>query len=371
MVLGLVVLTAVLGEVPSGVTYVPASAEVNARARAVLDKMFAGTPPALASAPGDGLLLLGPFLGQRLERLDMSGFLKTDLVVPFGEFTAQMKSYGARNAAERKAMWALLRDLAPAGKVKVRGMNAAEMKVVWPFISWDLTEPLFIVEAGDRKWLIDFDEEGTSPHWVEDLTAPCFTAHELDGKCLCLEGRKVANEWRLAFVDSKPCLEGAPKKKNDNPLGLDPSVELPMVKFLIPDAEMGRRLTVEQLAGYVKRLMATVNQPARANQKGARPGALTVSVAVKPGGEHRVWVTAAKSHPVPAGLVKSVGEAMRTVEAPDPRGLVIFQLHVLLWGGGAKLDDEVFPNIPDEWAAIVSKESDRIDAESLVNKAWK
>ncbi|MBL8910163.1 MAG: hypothetical protein JNM17_05590 [Archangium sp.] len=366
-----------VSQVPKGVTYVVAKPEVNAKAKAQLVKMFTGSPPQLQVAESKaGIVMLGPFLGQKLAALDMSGFLKTDVIVPFGDVTAQMSSYGSRSPEEFKAMMKLLRDLAPSGAVNIRPMTPEEMKLVWPFISWDLDEPLFVVESEGKKWLFDFDETGTQPFWIEDLSAPCFTAEALKGKCLCARVMKKKGNYELAFLEGNPCVDAgaqssSPAPKNDNPLGLDRSVvDLLVTKFLIANSLMEQRITVDALAGYIKRLMAQVTQLASKFKTGAKPGALTLSVGIKPGGETRVWVTSSTSLPVSAILEKALGDTLRKVEGPDPRGVVVFQLHLQFFGG-AKPPEDAFPNIPSEWQLIVDKEKTRIDAESLVLKAWK
>lgn len=367
MLMSLVVLVA-LGEVPAGVKYVKADAAANAKARATLEKMFSNTPETLSDGASQGVLILGPFLGQRLSRLDMSGFLKTTAMVPFGETLAEMSSYGSRNEGERKALLELLRDLAPKAPVTVRSMTAAEMKIVWPFISWELSEPLFVVESPGRRWLVDFDESGSSVFWIEDLTAPCFTSAALKGKCLCADALKEGKAWKLRFVERKACMESQGEK---NPLRLEPSlVDLKLVTFLIPISEMEKRITVEALGAYVKRLMSAASAVAGEHKAGASPGAMTVFVGVKPDGSSRVWVTPSQKRPLTATLVRSLAEAMRAVQAPTPRGMIIFKIHVGLFGT-VELDEREFPDIPAEWKDIVDRLNDRIDAESLVEKAWK
>jgi len=147
-------------KVPANVKYLTASPAVNAKAKATLTKLFTGTPPALATGESQGVLMLGPFLGQRLSKLDMRGFLSITAVIPFGQTTASLKSYGARTPDEARALMGLLRDLAPVAPVKLRAMTPQEMKLIWPFVAWDLTEPLFIVAAGERKWVVSLDAAG-------------------------------------------------------------------------------------------------------------------------------------------------------------------------------------------------------------------
>jgi len=197
-------------KVPANVKYLTASPAVNAKAKATLTKLFTGTPPALATGESQGVLMLGPFLGQRLSKLDMRGFLSITAVIPFGQTTASLKSYGARTPDEARALMGLLRDLAPVAPVKLRAMTPQEMKLIWPFVAWDLTEPLFIVAAGERKWVVSLDAAGTFPTWIEDLSSPCFTAEELAGKCLCAQVVPAGKDWKVVYAENKGCAGAAP-----------------------------------------------------------------------------------------------------------------------------------------------------------------
>ncbi len=352
-------------KIPSGVKYVTAPPEVNATARATLAAMFTGAPPTLnVKVPEKGVVMLGPFLGQRLAPLDMSGFLKVTAKIPFGNTMADMQSYGSRTPDESRALLALLRDFAPTPPVKIRPMTPQEMKLIWPFIAWDITEPVFIVESKDRKWVVSLDPTGTTPAWLEDLTSPCFTAAELAGKCLCATVEPAGRDWRVVYAEKKACADAtAPQPK---PVDAD-LAELRLVQLLQPEDVIGARITVEGLAGYSKRLLAAVIG-ALPSKTGTAAG-VTLTVGVKEDGS-RVWVTPAKKTPLPAATMSALVQAVRAVEAPAATGLVVFQLHLQLWGG-PPFEREQFEESPFEWRAVMKDQKDPVDVETVVLKAWK
>lgn len=354
---------AVSPKVPAGVKYVTASPEVNARAKATLAAMFTGTPPTLnAKVPEKGVVMLGPFLGQRLARLDMSGFLKVTAKIPFGETMADMQSYGSRTPDESRALLGLLRDFAPTSPVKIRPMAPQEMKLIWPFIAWDITEPVFIVESKERKWVVSLDSTGTTPAWIEDLTSPCFTAVELAGKCLCAKVEPEGADWRLVYAEKKGCADTpAPKPPTEVAVA-----DLKALQLLQPEDVMGARITVAGLSGYAKRLLAAVI--AALPSKTGTPAGVTLTVAVKEDGS-RVWVTPAKTTPLPPATVSALVQAVRAVEAPGATGLVVFQLHLQLWGGPS-FEREAFAESPDEWRAVMKDQKGPVDVETVVLKAW-
>lgn len=350
-------------KIPAGVKYVTASPEVNAKAKATLAAMFTGTPPALnVKVPEKGVVMLGPFLGQRLARLDMSGFLKVTAKIPFGDTMADMQSYGSRTPDESRALLALLRDFAPTPPVKIRSMTPQEMKLIWPFIAWDITEPVFIVESKERKWVVSLDSTGTTPGWIEDLTSPCFTAAELAGKCLCATVEPSGNDWKVVYAEKKVCADAPAPASADATIA-----DINTLQLLQPEDVIGARITVEGLAGYSKRLLAAV--VGALPSKTGTPTAVTLTVGVKENGS-RVWVTPAKKTPLPAATMSALVQAVRAVEAPAATGLVVFQLHLQLWGGPAFAHD-VFEQSPDEWRAVMKDQKGPVDVETVVLKAWK
>lgn len=56
----------------------------------------------------------------------------------------------------------LVRNLVYAGgEVTVRKLNDQELDWYWSCISWDIEEPVFVLENAEHRVLIDFAEDGT------------------------------------------------------------------------------------------------------------------------------------------------------------------------------------------------------------------
>lgn len=347
-------------KVPAGVRYVTASAAVNAKAKASLEQMFAQSPPKLEGG-AHGLLMLGPFLGLRLGGLDMSPFLPVNAVIPFGDTTAHMKSFGARTPEEARALLGLVRDFAPGPSPTIRPMSPAEMRLVWPFISWDLAEPLFVVESKERKWVVNFAPDGSELRWIEDLTEPCFTTTEGGGACTCLRVEPKGTDWQLGLTRKKSCANARAEATPPAPQ------DLRLTRLLQPDDVLSKRVTADSLAAYIKRVGPAL--AAVASQTTQKPTALVVSVAVKESGERRLWLTASTKTPLPKATLDRLREALVQVEPPTTRGLVVFELHYQLWGG-SPLPAETFESFPDEWRAVTTKHAEPVDVESLVLEAW-
>src|SRR5262245_705011 len=74
------------------------------------------------------------------------------------------------------------RPRAPAGSLSrsrkppkgPRATTPDEMALIWFYIGWDITEPVFTVEQAGRPLVVDFDEMGQSVVWIEGHPAALF-----------------------------------------------------------------------------------------------------------------------------------------------------------------------------------------------------
>ena len=336
----------VLAAAPPGVTYVPAPAAVNARAKATLERLFAQPRLVLDAGDSEGLAL-GPWLGQRLGVLDMSRFQAVDTVADLNGTTSHLKTWAARTPDEAQALLALIAPLAPTGKPTIRPMTAAEMKRIWPFIAWDLTEPIFVVEGG------------AGLTWVDDLTSPCFSEAAADGTCVCTRAERQGRDWALRFERQR-----CPKRAS---LAQAPvaGVELRNVQLLQPDAVMAQRVLVEAMAEDVAALERAVAGVVARNK--GDPMVLAATVAVQPGGRQRVWLNAARA--TPPALRAALQAAVDQVAAPATVGVVVFQLQLQLWGG-PRLSTEPVAVLPDAWRAAAATHAGAVEPEVLAVESW-
>ncbi|MFO0601455.1 MAG: hypothetical protein U0228_39505 [Myxococcaceae bacterium] len=351
----LLVVLAAPPAVPKVVKYHAASNELNAAAKARLEQAL--TTRKLETLVVDGPVIVGPFLAQQLTAADMGEYTPSRFIIPLGTkaqpVNGEFRSWSAFGKDKALSVWKHLGPLAPSAPFKVRQLTGEELAIIWPFIAWDVTEPVFAVEGGGKVWIVDFDDAGQGVNWVEDLSHPCFTAHELDGRCMCASARKQKGDFVFVLEQAKESCPTEPSK----PSAPNPADPVQSVRLMQPDEKISKATTASVLAGYIKRLNAVL--PA----KGAAgvSGAVTISVAVMAGGTHRVWVTPATGAQVPATLRTTLQE----VEAIDPRGLVVFQIL-------AQFDEQPrtdWPELPPEWKAA-AKRSGKSLLDDVVLAAW-
>jgi hypothetical protein len=167
--------------VPAGVTYKPASAEVNAKATELVKRTLVAnaTDDQVMSLFGGKALICGPGLwldvhaDPALAKLD-GGDVR--IIVPITpsdgspphDQTLHGKLFQSR--ADVLAFWHALVARSDLTAVTVRKLTADELKLYWAMISFDITEPVFVAEFGGRRLLL----QSSSPDdlrvtWVDDL----------------------------------------------------------------------------------------------------------------------------------------------------------------------------------------------------------
>lgn len=195
--------------VPEGVRYIEASAALNKAAREKLLFILKSKEQSIMSLLGKGTLadqltLVGPFLSKQLLAINPATeakFLKVDTRIPIGnEIVATIKSIGLRNDEER----ALFSSMLPRTGVlrwdaTVRKLTAEEMSLIWMFIGWDIEEPTFVIEAGQKRLVVSIRPDNGVLRWIEEISEPCVQANA-EGKttpCYCF-GRGWADADKCA-----------------------------------------------------------------------------------------------------------------------------------------------------------------------------
>lgn len=204
--------------VPDGVHYVAASPQVNATAEKNLHAALSGAEYSLAGMGAQveaRMLMVGPFLSAELTQqgvLKREGLARIDNRIPLDQETlASMPGVGVRNPAEFKLLDAALGKWLKRGGVPViRKLKPEEMALIWYWIGWDITEPVFAVEQGGRTLVVDFQDDGRSIFWLEDITSPCmhlkWESGELPG-CYCAVTKGAGKQIGVGF-EEKSAMSG-------------------------------------------------------------------------------------------------------------------------------------------------------------------
>jgi hypothetical protein len=207
---------------PLGVVLRPADEATIARGRQRLEALLADRTPAtwsaaMSDAPlqGRASVMVGTFvaldLGDRTD-FDVRRTHHGKGVVPLTpDIPVHYQLIGATTPAQRDYLAEQLLRILPTGAPDaIRPADFDELALIWYFIGWDLDEPLYVAQWGDRRFVFDFDPDGQRLTWVERLSKPCFAfGVENDDKtrsaltqCHCMSIARDGARWAARFQPS-------------------------------------------------------------------------------------------------------------------------------------------------------------------------
>jgi hypothetical protein len=166
--------------VPEGVRYERASEKVNELARQKIQKLFTAkaTDAEVLSLFDNKLLICGPTLWMQVKKDPAMAQIKA------GEVGLRVPIFDAKGAKIRTdrlegklfqskeqvlGFWKVFAKQADFTDLKIRKLNPTELSVFWSMISFDITEPIFIVEGKRQKILLSFaSSEDLKVSWIDD-----------------------------------------------------------------------------------------------------------------------------------------------------------------------------------------------------------
>ena len=162
-------------DIPAGVNYKMASAEVNAAAKALLEKGLSGDKAALKQLLGDASTC-GPMLWQNLKANAPPALLSAKPVtVVVARPTAVVTEGRALITNDtRELFWATLSNkYSGLASAKVRKSKPAEISYYWATIPFDIEEPFFAIEAGSDVFIAHMrqSKDKITLFWI-DLVGP-------------------------------------------------------------------------------------------------------------------------------------------------------------------------------------------------------
>jgi hypothetical protein len=190
--------------VPRGVVYKLATDEENSAARVHLASLFSADakPGQVATTLKGGPVILGPCMWKLLqlspeELRDKLPTQKVEVIAPVTSsdrktiVKQKMPAGMIKTPADADGFWAALvhllkDDQGKLPKPVIRKLTPEELALYWFSIPYDIEEPVFIVEMGEKHILVDLDDKHRAV-WIENAgdcyfeTASIWT-NPADGK---------------------------------------------------------------------------------------------------------------------------------------------------------------------------------------------
>ncbi len=196
--------------VPDGVVYIPSDDKQVETVRKELEKTFSKHKKGIykLAKKQSGYFFLGPLLSSRIygesprkaSELRSVGYR----VKITKDFEPKFQGILAKTQKEKKLLSQLLSDwIGDSEKIKLRRLKPDELAFMWYFISWDIKEPVFVLETDNHTFLVDVGAISENQLWVEEMSNPCyqFGFEEIRSPCLCFEVLIEGNKWSGGFFE--------------------------------------------------------------------------------------------------------------------------------------------------------------------------
>jgi cellobiose-specific phosphotransferase system component IIB len=152
-------------EVPKGVVYKYCDTNIIAKAKAVIDRELSDK---VDYTMNKGLLFVGPVLWSRFKKIPALAAIKNgDMTItaisrkePSGKMT--------QNAADFKLVWDQVRAEVSGNTYQLRKATPAELQYYWSVISFDIDEPLLIIQTSVHNYLLNFSKDDLTLVWLDE-----------------------------------------------------------------------------------------------------------------------------------------------------------------------------------------------------------
>jgi len=145
-------------DIPNGITYKDADSATNAKAFNKLNSALADSSSTISWF--DGGMGCMPFLWKQLSSNPYfadAGGAEMTIMVPFGGEVRTFKGKSFRRKADLDSLQSfLVQTIRNDAPYVIRKPSPRELNLYWAFISFDIEEPVFVIESRSHLFLVDF-----------------------------------------------------------------------------------------------------------------------------------------------------------------------------------------------------------------------
>jgi hypothetical protein len=150
--------------IPKGIVYKYCDPKIVEKAKALIkDDLTDSTDYSLS----DNILIVGPVLWNRFKNIDVLTNIKggnTTFVVDKNNLTGKM----TQDVADTKKVWNEMRKEINGETYSIRKLNEKELQYYWSIISFDIDEPLLIVETKEHKYILNILKDSMKLMWLDE-----------------------------------------------------------------------------------------------------------------------------------------------------------------------------------------------------------
>ncbi|SMO93237.1 hypothetical protein SAMN06265171_11335 [Chryseobacterium rhizoplanae] len=212
--------------IPNGVVYNYADDKLNEKAKKLLTE-------SLTNTTNDNLLgnnlIIGPTLWKRFKNIESLKAIPDSLIFHIDDIEVEGKM--SKNLKDSKKIWDEVKK-GISGNYQIRKANEDELKYYWSTISFDIEEPLFVLQTEDHLYILNFLKKEMKLFWLDEFPNKNAYNNPIDKGTYKTEGTiKTYKNGNEVYITDKGNKE----------------TKLEKVIFLTSDPELQKNSSVEDL----------------------------------------------------------------------------------------------------------------------------
>lgn len=150
--------------IPKGIVYRYCDKEIVDKARQMIKTDLADSS---AYHLCGKLMIVGPVLWARFKKLEALAAIQggnTTFMVDKDKLSGKM----TQDVEDTKKVWSALRKEVNGQDYSIRKLNEKELAYYWSVISFDIDEPLLIVETKEHKYILNILKDSMELMWLDE-----------------------------------------------------------------------------------------------------------------------------------------------------------------------------------------------------------
>ena len=159
----------------SEVVYKSAPAETNELAMRTAERLFRSADTVELEDLA-GRIICGPGLWRMIKDVPIIAELNpvgaTSVVDADGGGFQEFEGALFQTEKQRTVLIDIVRHILKNSEFQIRKLNEHELRVYWSLIPYDIEEPIYILDNGERRLLVDFvvNDESVQLFWIGDMS---------------------------------------------------------------------------------------------------------------------------------------------------------------------------------------------------------
>lgn len=151
--------------IPKGIVYKYCDPKIVEKAKKMITGNLADSTDYSLS---ERVLIVGPVLWARFKEIDALNKIEGGNTT-FHVDNNELKGKLTQDVNDTKKVWSALRKEINGQPYIIRKLNEKELQYYWSVISFDIDEPLLVVETKDHKYILNILKDDLKLMWLDEV----------------------------------------------------------------------------------------------------------------------------------------------------------------------------------------------------------